>query len=299
MPNAKLNNHLHLHFIVFIWGFTAVIGALISIDAIPLVWYRTGLAVLVLLIYAILFKKSLKKSPKAILQFSFVGFFIAIHWISFFYAIKISNVSVTLAAISTGALFATFIEPVFYKKKIVWYEVLFSVIAILGLLVIFNVQAKFTLGILFGLLAAFLSALFAVLNSKLIQKHEALSITFYELLSGFLLIGILLFFNGTMQTPSFFKLSLSDFSYLFILASVCTAYTMVASTKLLLKMSPFTMMLTINLEPVYGIALAVIILGDSEKMTTQFYLGTALIIVSIILNAAFKLYPKIILSKKQ
>ncbi len=299
MPNAKRNDQLHLHFIVFIWGFTAVIGALISIDAIPLVWYRTGLAVLVLLLYAILFKKSLKKKPKDILKFLFVGLFIAIHWISFFYAIKISNVSITLAAISTGALFATFIEPIFYKKKIVWYEVLFSVIAILGLLVIFQVQAQFTLGIIFGLIAAFLSALFAVLNSKLIKTHEALSITFYELLSGFLLISVLLYFNGTMQTPTFFKLSLSDFMLLFILASICTAYTMVASTKLLLKMSPFTMMLTINLEPVYGIALAVIILGDSEKMTPQFYLGTALIIISILLNAAFKRYPRIILNKKQ
>lgn len=299
MPNAKRNNQLHLHFIVLIWGFTGVIGALISLNAIPLVWYRTGLAVLVLLLYALLFKKSLKKSPKDILQFSVVGLVIAIHWISFFYAIKISNVSITLAAISTGALFATFIEPVFYKKKIVWYEVLFSLIAILGLLIIFKVQTKFTLGIVFGLLAAFLSALFAVLNSKLIKTHEAFSITFYELLSGFLLISVLLFLNGTMQAPNFFNISPSDFGYLFILASICTAYTMVASTKLLLKMSPFTMMLTINLEPVYGIALAVIILGDSEKMTTQFYLGTALIIVSIILNAVFKRFPKIILSKKQ
>lgn len=299
MPSAKLNNHLHLNFIVFIWGFTAVIGALISIDAMPLVWYRTGLAVLVLLGYKFIFNKSLEVKTKDLIQFSIIGFFIALHWVCFFYAIKISNVSVTLAAMSTGALFTTFIEPIFYKKKIVWYEVMFSIIAILGLLVIFQVQTKFTLGIIIALIAAFLSGLFTVLNSKLIQKHEAFNITFYELLAGFLSIGILLFFNGTMQMPTFFKLSLSDFIYLFILASICTAYTMVASTKLLLKMSPFTMMLTINLEPVYGIALAVIILGDDEKMTTQFYLGTALIIFSIILNAAFKLYPKILLNKNR
>jgi len=299
MPNAKLKKHLHLHFIVFIWGFTAVLGALISIDAMPLVWYRMGVAVLVLFLFAFFAKKTLKQSPKAVLQFSIVGFFIAVHWLCFFYAIKISNVSITLAAMSTGALFATFIEPIFYKKKIVWYEVFFALVAMLGLLVIFKVQKGYTLGLIFGLLASFLAALFAVLNSKLIKKYKATPMTFYELLAGFIFISIVLIFKGNFFEPSFFKLSLIDVFYIFILASICTAYTMVASNKLLLNMSPFTMMLTINLEPVYGIILAVIILGDKEVMAPKFYLGTTLIIISIILNTALKLYPKILAHKKR
>lgn len=299
MPNVKLKHHLHLHFIVFIWGFTAVLGALISIDAIPLVWYRMGMAVVVLLFFAFFTKRNLKQSPKAIIQFSIVGFFIAVHWICFFYAIKISNVSITLAAMSTGALFGSFIEPIFYKKKINFYEVFFAIIAMLGLLVIFNVQKGYSLGLIFGLLASFLSALFAVLNSKLIKKYEATPMTFYELLAGFLFITIALFFKGNFLEPSFFHLSLIDGFYIFILASICTAYTMVASNKLLLNMSPFSMLLTINLEPVYGILLAIAILGDSEVMSPKFYLGTALIIISIILNAALKLYPKILARKKR
>ena len=299
MLSAKFKNHLHLNFIVFIWGFTAVLGALISIAATSLVWFRMGLSVLVLLVYMLWVKKSLKQSKKAILQFSLVGFIIAIHWVCFFYAIKISNVSITLAAMSTGALFTTFLEPLFYRKNIVWLEVFFALVAMLGLLVIYNAQTEFSLGLIFGLIASFLSALFAVLNGKLIQKHKATNITFYELLAGFLLITFLLFFNDDFLSLSFFKLSLSDFIYIFILASVCTAYTMVASTHLLRKMSPFTMMLTINMEPVYGILLAILILGDSEKMHTQFYLGTALILISIILNATTKLYPKILVYKKR
>ena len=299
MPNAKLKNHLHLNFIVFIWGFTAVLGALISIGATALVWYRMGLSVVVLLIYMLWVKASLKYNSRAIVYFSIVGFIIAIHWICFFYAIKISNVSIALAAMSTGALFATFLEPLFYRKKIVWYEVFFALVAMLGLLVIYNVETSFSLGLIFGLLASFLGALFAVLNSKLVQKHESTGITFYELLAGFLFITALLLITGDFTSPQFFKLSLSDFGYIFILASICTAYTMVASTHLLRKMSPFTMMLTINLEPVYGILLAVAILGDSEKMHPKFYLGTALILLSIILNATFKLYPKIIARKKR
>jgi drug/metabolite transporter (DMT)-like permease len=299
MPNVKFKNHLHLHFIVFIWGFTAVLGALITIGAIPLVWYRMGMTTIVLLIFALFTKRTLRQSRIAVFQFSIVGFIIAIHWICFFYAIKISNVSITLAAMSTGALFTTFLEPLFYKKRIVWYEVLFALVAMLGLLVIFKVEKGYTLGLIFGLIASFLSALFAVLNSKLIKKYKATPMTFYEVLAGFILISLILLVNGKIFEATFFKLSLTDFFYIFILASVCTAYTMVASNKLLLRMSPFTMMLTINLEPVYGILLAIVILGDSEKMAPQFYLGTTLIIISIILNAAMKLYPKILAYKKR
>ena len=149
MPRGKLKNHLHLHFIVFIWGFTAVLGALISIDAMPLVWYRMGMASVVLFFFALIASKSLKVTTKAVLQFGGVGILIALHWICFFYAIKISNVSITLAAMSTGALFATFLEPLFYRKKIVWYEVFFALVAMMGLLVIFKVQKGFTLGLIF------------------------------------------------------------------------------------------------------------------------------------------------------
>ena len=153
MPNAKLNNYLHLHFIVFIWGFTAVLGALISIDAIPLVWYRMLFASGLMFCYITVRKQNLKFPPKVLGGFFIAGLIIALHWLAFFGAIKVSNVSVTLATMSTGALFASLLEPIFYKRKVVWYEVLFGLIVVLGLYMIFKVETDYLWGIVLALLS--------------------------------------------------------------------------------------------------------------------------------------------------
>ena len=287
MRNDKLLNYLHLHFIVFIWGFTAVLGALISIDAIPLVWYRMLMASVLILLWLKLRKENLKFSKRTLALFGFAGLIIALHWLAFFGAIKISNVSVTLAVMSTGAFFTSFLEPLFYRRKIIWYEVFFGLIVVGGLYLIFNVETAYTLGIGLALCASFLGALFSVINGKYTIQYSASAVSYYELLFGTACITIYLAFSGSF-TAEFFQLSNTDWLYLFILASAATAYAFIASLHVMKWISPYTVMLTVNLEPVYGIILALLILGDTEYMSPQFYMGAVIILMTVIINGYIK-----------
>jgi len=287
MQNAKLLNYLHLHLIVFIWGFTAVLGALISIAAVPLVWYRMGIASILIFMWLLYRKEFLRVSKKMMVKFFLMGAVIAVHWLAFFGAIKAGNVSVTLAIMATGAFFTAFIEPIFYKRKMIWYEVFFGMIVILGLYIIFKVETEYVWSIVLALLASFLGALFAVVNGKFVETHNASVISLYELGFGSLCITGYLLFSGSFTTD-FFQLSTNDWIYLLILASACTAYAFIASVHVMKWISPYTVMLTINLEPVYGIILALLILGDSENMSTQFYYGAAIILVTVIANGIIK-----------
>lgn len=288
MQNDKLLNYLHLHFIVFIWGFTAVLGALISLEAIPLVWYRMLLAVIIIFVFLKIKRENLRFSVKTLAGFALAGVIIALHWLTFFGAIKASNVSVTLAVLSTGAFFASLLEPLLYGRKVILYEVLFGILVIAGLYIIFDVEASYTTGILLALASAFLSALFSVINGKFVLQHKASAISFYELMFGVLGISIYLAFSGSFTT-AFFTVSTHDWIYLLILASACTAYAFIASIYVMKWISPYTVMLTINMEPVYGIILALMILGDSEKMGPQFYYGAILILSTVLANGIIKM----------
>lgn len=287
MQNDKLTNYLHLHLIVFIWGFTAVLGALISIDALPLVWYRMLLAVFFVALFVWYKKISIRVSKTLFWQLIGAGIIIALHWVTFFKAIKVSNVSVTLACMSTGAFFTALIEPFWYKRKIIWYEIAFGLIVIIGLYVIFNVEGGYTEGIILALISALLSAIFSLINGKLVQKHKPSLISFYELLGGALFLTVYFIITGAFDT-NFFKLQTSDWLYLGILASVCTAYAFIASVKVMKFISPYTVMLTINLEPVYGILLAFFVLGSTEKMSSSFYIGALIILCTVLANGILK-----------
>lgn len=294
MPKTELKNYLHLHFLVFIWGFTAILGALISIDAIPLVWYRMLFAVILVFIYFIIKKKSLSIGPKALLKFFIGGVIIAVHWIFFFSAIKVANVSVALIALSTGALFASFIEPLFFRRRINFLELLFGLIVIAGLYIILNFEGGYTLGIIYALIASFLSVLFSVLNGLFVRKYEAEVISFYQLLFGVGFITIYVLFT-TGFTFEQYALKSSDFLYLFILSSICTAYAFIVSVKIMKHLTPYTVILTLNLEPVYGIILAVLIFGEKEKMSTQFYVGATVILLIVVVNGILKNKKKTII----
>jgi len=292
VQNAKLSSYLHLHLIVFIWGFTAILGGLISISAIPLVWYRMGLASIFILGYILFKKQSLKISRKQFFQYLFGGLTIALHWITFFYAIKISNISIALATMSTGAFFTIFIEAVAKKKRIDKIELLFGLLAIIGLYVIYSSALQLQLGIVFALLSSFLSALFSVFNVDFVKEQKASVISFYEILFGVLAITVYLAFNGTLFTASFYEIQPMDYVWLFILSSICTAYAFIVSVDLLKQLSAFTVMLTINLEPIYAIVLAVIIFPETEKMTTTFYIGASIILLTVVTNGFYKLSKK-------
>lgn len=287
MQESRVKDYLHLHLIVFIWGFTAILGKLISIDAIPLVWYRMSLASIFIALYFLIKRKQIKIDGKAIFKFFITGIIIALHWITFFKAIKVSNVSVALVTMSTGALFTSFVEPFFFKRKIKPLEIFMGLLVVVGLYIIFSFDAKYTMGIIYALISAFLSALFAVLNGMYVKHYEANVISFYQLSFGALFITIYLLFTGTFSV-SFFSLPTTDWLYLLLLSSVCTAYAFIASVKVMRSITPFTVMLTINLEPVYAILLALIIFGESEKMEPQFYIGAFIVLAVVLLNGILK-----------
>ncbi|WP_420573061.1 DMT family transporter [Kordia sp.] len=289
MLGDKLKNYLHLHLLVFIAGFTAVLGKLTTIGAIPLVWFRMLIAGLLMLGFIKISKIKLKISLKTFFKFAIAGIVVALHWITFFGAIDVSNVSITLVMFSTGAFFASFIEPIVYRRKIIWYEILFGIIVIIGVSIIMNSEFKYINGIILGVVSAFLSSLFAVLNGKFVEKHDASAISFYEFISGVAFISIYLAFaaDGFMK-EDFFILPAKDWMYIFILASVCTAYAFIASTHIMRYISPYTVVLTYNLEIVYGILLTLILSPEGEKMSSGFYYGSLLVVATVLSNGIIK-----------
>ncbi|GEL12370.1 EamA domain-containing membrane protein RarD [Flavobacterium glycines] len=287
MPNDRLKSYLNLHLIVFIWGFTAILGALISIPADEIVWYRMLMAALFLASYIFFSGRSFIIPWTSLLQLTFVGLLIALHWIFFFHAIHVSNVSITLAVFSLGAFLASLLEPLFYGRKVLWYEVFFGLVIIAALSFIMQVEVSYFKGMLFAFVSIVLGVLFTLSNGKLIQKHDSAVITFYEFLAGLLFISCYFIFQNKF-TLDFFQVSVNNWLLLFVLSSICTAYAFTASVKVMKQLSPYTVMLTTNLEPVYGIVLAYFIIGEKEKMSASFYGGAVLIIAVVILNGILK-----------
>jgi len=287
MQDDKLKNYLHLHIIVFIWGFTAILGKLISLQALHLVWFRMIFALLIMAIVLIINKEALNIAKKTKLKLLFTGIIIALHWITFYQSIKIANISIALICLSSSAFFASILEPILHKRKIITYEILFGLIVIIGISIIFKVESQYKTGIITGLISAFLSALFSVINGKFVKKNNPNIISFYELAGGLLFISFILLFTGKF-TPDFLKISKSDFGWLLLLSSVCTAYAFSASIKVMKVLTPYTVMLTVNLEPIYGIILAVIIFKNSENMSPMFYIGGLIIVTTVIINGVLK-----------
>ena len=287
MRNDKLQSYLNLHLIVFIWGFTPILGALITIKADALVWYRMFLACIFIFLFIVFKKKSFKIPMKEFFKLIFVGLLIAIHWIFFFKAIHISNVSITLVVFSLGAFITSLLEPLFYSRKVLWYEVFFGLIIIGALSLLLQVEINYFEGMAYALFSVFLGVLFTLMNGKLIKKHDSLVITFYEFLSGVFFITLYFLFQHQF-TENFFKLSSKDWILILVLASVCTAYAFTASVKVMRKLSPYTFMLTTSLEPVYGIVLAYFIIGGKEKMNIEFYMGALIIVVVVVANGIVK-----------
>ncbi len=292
MPNAKLKHYLQLHLLVFIAGFTAILGELITIGSLELVWYRMAIAGVLMFMYIKIIRLNIKITKRAFLQFSFAGVIIALHWITFFEAINQANVSIALAMFSSGAFFASFIEPIFFKRRILGYEILFGIVVILGVFLITSSEMGYINGIILGLLSALFSTLFAVINGRFIERYNATVISFYEFISGVVFLTLFILLSGTHFNAEFFTLSNSDWVYIFILASVCTAYAFIGAVEVMRYISPFTVILSYNLEPIYGIALALFLFPETEQMSPQFYIGAILILVTVLFDAVFKNYKR-------
>lgn len=288
MPNDNLKHYIHLHFLVFLAGFTAIIGKAISVGAVELVWYRMAIASVLMYVYIKVFNISLFVTAKSLAKLALAGVVIALHWITFFEAINVSNASITLAMFSSGAFFASFIEPIIYKRNVIWYEIVFGVLVIVGVLIITQSEFHYIKGIILGIISAFLSSLFAVLNGHFLKAHSASKISFYEFISGVLFISFfIIFFKGGF-TKAFFTLTKNDIVLLLVIASICTAYAFIASTAVMRYISPYTVVLSYNMEPIYGIVLAIVFFPESEKMSPSFYYGAAIIIGVVMLNGVFK-----------
>lgn len=291
MRNDNLKSYLNLHLIVFIWGFTAILGALITIQSDFLVWYRMFFAAVFIALFLVYKKRSFKVTLKELLKFVIVGLLIALHWIFFFESIKISTVSITLSVFSLGAFFASLLEPLFYGRKVLWYEVFFGLIIIAGLGLIMQVEINYWTGMLLALISVLLGVFFTLINGKLIANHDPSVISFYEFFAGFIFISIYFLFKGSFS-EEIFMMSVNNWILILILASICTAYAFTASVKVMRQLSPYTVMLTTNLEPVYGIVLAYFIIGGKEKMSTEFYIGAVVIVITVLLNGIIKHYRK-------
>ena len=269
--------HFRLHLIVFLWGFTAILGKLIHANAEVLVFYRMIFAATFLYIFIRFIKKdSIKVSRKLLLKLIGIGSLMAFHWLFFFSSIKVSNVSIALSCLGTSTLFAALIEPLVFKRKVDLSEILMGIVIVICISLIFKVEFQYKLGIIYGLICALLGTIFSVFNGKIYGKTSSGNIIFYEIFGGWVVISLYFLFSGHIFQVG--EISYRDLALLTILASLFTAFPMFESVNLMKYISPFTLILTVNLEPIYGIILAFFIFGESEKMSAIFCLTMTILL---------------------
>ncbi len=281
---SRRGNLILLHTIVLIFGFTGILGKLIETRSELLVFWRMSIAAVTIAVFAYSTGKITRSLHVNALTYGAIGLLIAGHWITFFEAIKQSNVSVTLACLSAAALFTSILEPLIFKRRVRFYEVLLGGATVVGLVLIFSFEIRYKVGIALALLSAFMASLFTVFNGVMVKRDNPYRISLVEMLSGVAAISIWLALSGNMNA-SMVQISALDWLWIALLGTVCTAFAFVGSVKVMEVLTPFTVSLSINLEPVYGIMLAWFFFGESERMTTGFYAGTGIILGSLFVNA--------------
>ncbi len=289
-----VKDYLMLHFIVVIWGFTAILGLLISIPALEIVFYRTLIATLALGLIFRWKKSRITLTKLELWKVIGTGFLISAHWILFFWAARVSTASVCLAGMATTSLWTAFIEPFATKTKVKWFEILLGLMVISGLYVVFSFETGYWLGLMMAVGSALIAAIFTVINGRLTKRHSPYVLTFYEMMGACLFSILFMPIYASFFTDSGLKLipTPMDWLWLSILGGVCTVYAFSVSVELMRRLTAFAINLTINLEPVYGIILAVLIFGEKEKMTSGFYLGTLIILLSVCLYPVFNYFIK-------
>jgi len=284
---SKYKNHYLMHLVVFIWGFTGIIGKLVHVHAVPLVWIRIWLTIIFIGIALVIKKENILLPKKKILPLIFYGFLIALHWIFFYRTIQIATVSIAVICLSTSTFFNALLHPIFYKEKFQLYQIGIGLAVVAAIAYIFNYQPGYEKGMIMGIVSAFFSAAFTTINGRESKNYEPLTFSFYELLGGVLLLTPFVIFNPEYY-QSFVGASSNDWLWLLVLASVCTAFPFIATAKVLQHINSFTVVLAINLEPIYTIIFAWLIFGDAEKMNPQFYIGTTVILLTLFLNGYLK-----------
>lgn len=282
-----LYTYFRLHFIVVILGFTAILGKLISIQAIDLVLYRTSIAVVSGFLFIVLFRRNARIDRKKIPVFLGVGAIIGLHWITFFHAIKVSNVSVTLACLPLSTLVTAIVEPLSQKRRISRFEVLLSILIFIGIILIFGFESHYKTGIFFSTISFVLAGLFSVINKNITSDSEPQIVNLFEMIGACVCVFLFSLYNTGLNVFST-SIALNDWVWLLILGSVCTTFAFSEIVSIMKKVSAYVVVLSINLEPVYGIILARLIFGSSEKMSLGFYFGTALITSAVFMYPLLK-----------
>lgn len=273
---------IQLHIAVFLTGFTGILGKLIDLNEGLLVWYRMLITVITLAVL-LGYKKEIKKLPWIdLLKVVGVGGVIALHWVTFYGSIKYANVSIALVCFSSIGFFTAIFEPVILKRRFEWRELALGFLCIAGIYLIFNFNPQYKTGIIIGLISALLAVCFSILNKSFVARIPVKTITFYEMGGGWLVLTLLMpFYMKTFPTEYIFP-SFDDWIWLLILAWLCTVWAMMLQLNSLRKLSTFTSNLTYNLEPVYGILLAFILFKENENLSSGFYYGLALILLSVV-----------------
>jgi drug/metabolite transporter (DMT)-like permease len=284
--------YFKMHLAIFLWGFTGLFGKLISLNEGMLVWYRlfiSSIAIAIILFY----RKSFPRiSFREIAIISAIGILVMLHWVTFYASIKLASISVAMICLSSIALFVSFIEPLVNRQKFDKMEILFSAFAVLGIFFIYKSDISASTGIIVGVTSALLSATFSTFNKKIAHKYEPLTISLIELASGFIFLTMLLPVYFKIQPTEKYLPTSLDFLWLMILSLVCTVFTWVLSLQALQKVSAFTVALALNLEPVYGIILAIVFAGEAKILNAGFYLGGLLIMLTVVAHAYYKYYKR-------
>lgn len=276
--------YLYMHLSILLWGLTGVFGRGIKLDAELLVWYRMLITAVSMLLYILYVRKSLRIPRADLLRLAGIGIVLAVHWVFFYSAIKASNISIALSMLASQGLFTALAEPLVSEKKFRWDEMIFSATAMAGIWLIFSVESGYARGIIYGLIASFVGAFFNILNKKEVEKHGPVVVSFYEILIGFLGLTAYLAFYIQQYHPAKVWPDTLDWVQLVVLAVLCTHVTLVLSLAALRHLSVFTLNLSINLEPIYTIALAFLIFHENEHLHTGFFIGATIIMGSVVLE---------------
>lgn len=284
-------DYVKLHFLVFLFGFTAILGKLISLPNVEMVFYRTLLAAAGMAVVITITNRSFIVPTRSdFFKMLFTGLIVAAHWLTFFGSGRLANPSVSLVGFATCSFWAALIEPIVKGKKIRPMEVGLGIAVLVGLYIIFSFNFDYPLGLLLGIASGLTAALFSVINSKMVTRISSFTITFYEMIGA--CVGILIFFpfyKASFSDGSLHLIpSLADWFYLAMLGWVCSVYAYSQMIDLSRKLSVFFIQLALNLEPVYGIGLAILIFGKQEVMGWNFYVGTSVILTAVALYPILK-----------
>ena len=285
-PVAKA--HWQIHLCVLLWGFTAILGKLITLPALPLVWWRMLLVAAVLMLVPRVWRGLRAMPPRLLLAYTGVGALVALHWITFYGAVKLANASVAATCMALATVFVALIEPLVARSRFSWRELALGVAVLPGVaLVVGGIPDGMRIGVAVGALSAVFVACFGSLNKRLVERADPLTVTALELGAGTLTLTLLAplmpllfpaFAGSLLVLPS-----LQDGGYLLLLAFACTLFPFALSLVALRHMSAFAAQLAVNLEPVYAIALAILLLGEQHELSARFYVGVAIILAAVLL----------------